>query len=248
MKLKYIIFAFIVCLCAFFIWNIIHLFTPVYHYGETSYRGKKVVALLAAESQSNVEVIASDANDMQPCPPELTNTISNTNLFTLAEQQLLKSIPLLYTNLTPTSGPRGTVPVHLGWFDRWLGKARFQFTNSDMQDETAVYNGRLSGTQIVRNKAGDGYDIYGLGMDPLGHVPEFQLVQIKHGGHHGVYPGVYNGLYVQIHGEHCIEWMRFSNGMAVDQWLYWAPDNTNLVRWARFKEPYDYMKYNRKGS
>jgi len=254
MKYKYFIVVFFVCVLLFVllvIWNALPPFTPAYHFGETNCHGNKVMPLLDAESQSNLEVIVNGGDDKQSCPPELTNTISNTNLFTLEEQQLLKSIPVLYGHVTPTSGPPGTVPVHLGWLDRWLGKVRFQFTNSDMQDELMVHHGRLFGPHIIRNKTGNGYDIYdGPYADNSsaygGPGISFMLIQIKHGGHHGVYPGVYNGLYVQIQGEHCIQWMRFSNGMAVDKWLYWDPDGTNLDIWAKFKEPYDYMKYSRR--
>jgi hypothetical protein len=167
------------------------------------------------------------------CPPEYTNVLSNTNLFTPDEQKLLKAIPLLYGNITPTSGPPGSVLVHLDWFRKWLngGKVRFQFTNSDMRDDMAFNPFGQAGIHYVRNKAGDGYDINFIGGSGfVGPGPEFQLTQYKH--------GVQDGLWVAMHDDHCMRWMRFSNGLAVDQWLLWEPNGDKLSIWVKFKAPY----------
>ena len=60
-------------------------------------------------------------------------------------------------------------------------------------------------------------------------VSEFWFHQIKH--------GVYDGLDVHIiRGENCVEWMRYSNGMAIDKWLYWSPYGDKLMIWAKFKK------------
>jgi hypothetical protein len=159
-------------------------------------------------------------------------------LFTPDEQKLLKAIPLEYGNVTTNSGPPGTVRLSLHrWRDlNWI--AYFQYTNSDMQDK--VVFGRPQ-THYVRNKAEDGYDIHYWTEEYRGTaVPEFQLSQFKH--------GVPNGLFVELHGDRCAQWMRFSNGLAVEQWLYWTPDNQKLDIWVKFKEPYDYLKHSRRSS
>jgi hypothetical protein len=214
---------------------------------------------LDIDSLTNVDIIVSGGEHEQPCPPELTNSLSNTNLFTPNEQKLLREIPLLYGNITTNSGPPGTVLLSLRRKSLWgivpseYMVARFQFTNSDMVDEVLFdhYGRTVGGPHIVRNKAGDGYDVKALRIEPDsgygGPAPEFQFAQIKHGGHHGVYPGIYDGLWVDIRGDHCISWMRFSNGLAVDQWLYWSPYGNKLSIWVKFKEPYDYWEHSRTG-
>lgn len=59
-------------------------------FGQAVRPEKKVISSFDAASQSNVDVIASgNMDDAVPCPPEYTNVISNTNLFTLGEQKLL---------------------------------------------------------------------------------------------------------------------------------------------------------------
>jgi len=198
--------------------------------------GKKFEPRLDWNSQSNIEVFVADAGDALPCPPEYTNLISNTNLFTLEEQQLIKSIPLLYGSVTSTSGPPGTVVVHLNWYHKWLnqwhnlGTMRFQFTNSDVCDNVSA------NIHHVRNKSGDGYDVHYRVEEEHGvTVPDFRLIQYKR--------GVLDGLRVDIHGDHCIQWLRFVNGLAVDRWLWWNPNGEKVVIWVKFNEPYDFMAH-----
>jgi hypothetical protein len=69
-------------------------------------------------------------------------------------------------------------------------------------------------------------------------VPNFWLIQYKH--------GVPDGLRINILDDHCEQWMRFSNGLAVDQWLWWDSSGKLLVR-VKFKAPYDYLKHSRTG-
>jgi hypothetical protein len=134
-------------------------------------------------------------------------------------------------------------PIESSYGTFWYWTSRFQFTNSDVIDEVTP-GGDLS-IHKVMNKNGDGYDLrfntYNNGgsvssgyAGPLG--PEFWLHQIKH--------RVYDGLDVHIvRGENCVEWMRYSNGMAVDKWFYWSPFSDKLLIWAKFKEPYDISKH-----
>jgi hypothetical protein len=53
---------------------------------------QKFIGSLNAASQSNLEVIASgDMDDKVRCPPEYTNVISDTNLFTPAGHAVLQT-------------------------------------------------------------------------------------------------------------------------------------------------------------
>jgi hypothetical protein len=51
---------------------------------------------LPANIQSNIVLIVTNT---QPCPKEYTNVLSNTNLFTLAEQKLFNDISLIHKNV-----------------------------------------------------------------------------------------------------------------------------------------------------
>ena len=142
--------------------------------------------------------------------------------------------------MTSNSGPVGSVlvdfkakPIESQYGIFWYWTARFQFTNSDMWDE--VTPGGDMKKHKVRNKDGDGYDIEYLGKTlgsgyggPGG--ASFWFHQVKH--------GVYDGLSVQIeHGDHCRDWIQYSNGLAVDKWLGWAPHDNKLGLWLKFKKP-----------
>ncbi len=58
-----------------------------------SHAERLIFPFLKPESQSNIIVTANWEHPL-PCPSEYTNLISNTNLFTPAEQRLIKEIPL----------------------------------------------------------------------------------------------------------------------------------------------------------
>jgi hypothetical protein len=168
-------------------------------FAQTNHPAKKFIGSYDAASQSNVDVIASgNMNDAVPCPPEYTNVISNTNLFSPAEQQLLKEAQSYLTNNT-YSGPI----IH-----------------------------------HVRDKSGVGYDLYDDGLatgSGYGGVVvgshEYSFIQIKN--------GVNDGLKVEIENDHCVQWLCYSNGWAVDKWLQWAPYGNKLILWAKFNEPFD---------
>lgn len=214
-------------------------------FGQTNNSPKKLLQGFDAASQSNIDVIASGFGDEVPCPPEYTNVISNTNLFTPDEQKLLNDITLTYGDETSNSIPPGSVmvsfkatPIQTSWGTRWDWVARLQFTNTDLTDE--ITPGGDLYRHKVRNKDGDGYDfnITPTKFDLVPHDytgvagPAFWFQQIKH--------GVKDGLYVEvIHGDHCSQWMRYSNGWAVDKKLYWDPNYNKLMVWAKFKEPFD---------
>jgi len=102
-------------------------------------------------------------------------------------------------------------------------------------------NSTQRGIVKVRDKAGDGYDLYDAGNESDsgfggGSGRNYWFQQIKH--------GVKDGLWVEvIHDDHCERWMRYSNGMAVDKWLEWTAYGNKLMLWAKFKEPYDISRF-----
>lgn len=202
---------------------------------------------LDTDSMGDIEVIANanGPQGSQPCPPGLANAISNTNLFSLEEQQLIKSIPAIFGSNAPYSGPAGTAVVHPSWSKRWFdrGNMVFQFTNLELKDKVWFDQYGYPETHHVRDSAGNGFDLIfdGMERDPQknhGDSPQFSLSQFKH--------GVQDGIQVVILGEHCVRWLRFSNGLAIDQWLYWSPDGSQLDIWVKFKKPYDYLEHSKK--
>ena len=210
---------------------------------QTNYLAKKITGGLDDPSQSNVEVLVSGMADARPCPPEYTNVISNTNLFTPDEQELLSKIPIEYGYVTTNSGPPGSIlvsyetwPILTEWGTNWQWVARFQFTNSGFSDE--VRPGGELFRHKVRNKAGDGFDLGIIPNPPEnsgfggGGGPEYWIHQIRH--------DVKDGLFVGVeHGNRCSQWMRYSNGMAVDKQLFWDPNYPRLILWKKFTQPYD---------
>src|ERR1035437_9498622 len=216
-------------------------------FGPGSLSARETMLIHYGACRSNIDLIASGSfDDEVPCPPEYTNIISNTNLFTQEEQRLLNEIPVKYGNVTSNSGPAGSVlisyratPVSQNWGTEWLWLSRFQLTNSDLTDEVSPGGDLLR--HVVRNKAGDGFDLNINPNEPGsssfggGSGPMYWFKQVKH--------GVKDGLSVEIvHGDHCSSWMRYSNGMAVDKWLGWDPNKPYLIIWTKFKQPCDIDK------
>jgi hypothetical protein len=165
------------------------------------------------------------------CPLQYTNVISNTNLFTFEEQNLLTQIPLKYKNVTTNSGPAGSILTSLiKTNDNFV--ALFQYTNSDEQDEITFIKKEWK-TVKLRTKSGDGYDAYLDSGDMYG-IPYLSFQQIKH--------DAVNGLAVNFYGEHCEDWMRCVDGKVVSKWLQWGRDENYLLE-IKIKAPLDYFKY-----
>jgi hypothetical protein len=200
-------------------------------FGQTNQTKQPLIDFLDPDSQTNI-IIIRNGKGSPPCPPQYTNLVSNTNLFSPAEQKLLQEVVLKYKNVTTNSGPPGSILASLNKDTNGYWVARFQYTNSEMQDEVTF------GIEKVAkhlNKSGDGY---GVSMDyMLGRSAEsiFNFCQLKH--------GVKDGLSVDYYDNgHCLTWMHFSNDMAVGKWLEWNSDG-GLRLEAEFKTPYDFRKY-----
>src|SRR5205085_1884200 len=70
-------------------------------FGQTNVQ-RQFIPFLDKESQSNVDVTVCNFNGT-PCPPELTNTLSNTNLFTPADVETIMEVFAKYKNITTNS-------------------------------------------------------------------------------------------------------------------------------------------------
>jgi hypothetical protein len=210
---------------------------------QTNHPAKRIIGNPGNTGQNGVQVIVSGMADAVPCPPEYNNVISNTNLFTPDEQELLNRIPIEYGYVTSNTGPTGSIlvsheawPMLTEWGTNWEWVTRFQFTNSDFLDEVRPGGDLLRNK--VRNKAGDGFDLNIIRNRPGssgfggGDGPDYWFQQIKH--------GVKDGLFVEVeNGDRCMQWIRFSNGMAVDKELFWDANHPRLILWKKFTEPYD---------
>jgi hypothetical protein len=206
----------------------------------TSHAERLIFPFLTLESQSNI-IVTADFDHPRPCPPEYTNLISNTNLFSLAEQKKLKEVTLKYQNVTTNSGPAGS--VFKGWglrqekIETWTNTfwvACFAYTNSDAQEE--IYQ-TSPGTIVARfrRQAGDGYDVSVIN----GSIFAYQEYKNR----------LLDGLYAVLHDpnhpeekEHCGMWARFAKGKIMGKYLMWGQDNKIVVE-AEFPKPFDFLKY-----
>jgi len=205
----------------------------------TSQAERMIFPLLTLESQSNI-IVTADFDHPKPCPPEYTNLISNTNLFSLAEQKKLKEVTLKYQNVTTNSGPAGSIFKRWGLrqekVETWTNTfwvACFAYTNSDNQDEICQ-NSPGCVVARFRARAGDGYDVSVIN----GSIFAYQEYKNE----------LLNGLFVVLHDpnnpsdqEHCGMWSRFVKGKILGKFIVWGKDG-KIQDLAEFKEPFDFLK------
>jgi len=193
-----------------------------------------VFPLLLPECQSNI-VITADPDHRRTCPPEYTNLISNTNLFSPAERKLLKEIPLKYKEVTTNSGPDGTVfngyalrQWTVGKFSKTFQVSCFAYTNSAAQVEIAFMDSRQT-IASFRTQSGDGYDV---------NLIDGRLVQYQEHKN-----GVLDGLLMKsvFDADHCNEWARFVKGKILGKYIMWDGDSRILAE-AEFKKPFYFVK------
>jgi hypothetical protein len=210
-----------------------------------------IFPFLPLERQSSV-LVTADLEHPKPCLPEYTNLLSNSNLFSLAEQEKLKAVALKYKNVTTNSGPYGTVfkgfalrqedGVKLTDKSIWIeamntfSVACFTHTNSGAKEELAsFFNGEIIAR--FRTQTGDGYDVLLIG----GVINKYQ--EYKN--------GLLDGLFVEIHDpnnldddNHCISWARFTKGKICGKYLMWDDNLDNqIVVMAEFKKPFDVLRF-----
>ncbi len=202
-------------------------------FGQAETSKQPLLDTLDADSQTNVLVIRNEGSPLPPCPPEYTNLISNTNLFSAAEQILLHEIVQKYKDVTTNSGPAGSILVGLNKDTNGFWVANFQQTNSDVRDEITF--SFVKKRIMCLNKNGDGYGasveyLFGKSDDATVDVCQF-----KHNLRDGLIVSFYNN-------GHCLTWMRFSNGLAIGKWLEWNSVG-GLTTEVEFRTPYDFERH-----
>jgi len=225
------------------------------------------IPFLDPASQSNVTVTVSSVFAKEaPCPPEYTNSLSNTNLFTTEEQMWIKEVLVKYKNVTTNSGPPGTILVNLYktnfiapplyWVktnEYWmihrtneLWVANFQYTNSGAREEISF--GKSVAAKFT-NKSNDGYaaSIAWVGSGSL-----LTFSERKHGSASGVLVRI-EDLHSQgtdwdyrradFSGGHLQEYMQMTNGMLLGKWFMWNVSSGGLMLEAESKVPYDWNNH-----
>lgn len=189
------------------------------------------------ENKTNISFIVDTP---KLCPPEFTNVIANTNLFSSVEKKLLTEIPLVYASVTTNSGPPNSVFLGCGkesWpLTEHYRYAIFQLTNFNAQVKVFFVE-RHKGSEawisdkkewlIYRDSSGSGYDV---SFFDNGSIQSFR--QFKH--------NQLNGIWADFDGDHCSAWMRFIGGRAFGNWLVWNRSGS-LYMEAEFKLPFDFI-------
>lgn len=229
------------------------------------------IPFLEPASQSNVVVtVLSMSTKGDPCPAQFTNTLSNTNLFTLKEQKMIGDALVKYKNVSTNSGPPGTVLVNcyqtnvvvppLYWMETnatrnfhrtnefWV--SCFQYTNSEAQEEIRFYHGGWAAK--FKNGSNDGYT---ASIARTGNGSLLTVTERKYGSD--------SGLLVRFDDSHAQgttwdyhladfndgrlqEYMQTTNGLAFGKWLVWNASTGGLIMAAECKEPYDWNNHRMK--
>jgi hypothetical protein len=211
--------------------------------GMTAHAEQLIFPYLRPESQSNI-IVTADPEHRISCPPEYANLLSNTNLFSAAEVQQLKAIPLKYKNITTNSGPAGTIFNGLAkrqWiaelgYGNAIGTAItifqvscFAYTNSAAWEEIS-FTSYMGAIVNFRTESGDGYNVQLIN----GRVIRYE--EYKN--------GVLDGLNESqgFDEDHCTTWSRFVKGKIVGKFIAWN-EGGDIFAEAEFKEPFDFLKY-----
>jgi hypothetical protein len=225
-------------------------------FAQTNQAKRLFVPYLDEESQSNVIVTISGIQ--QPCPPEYTNTLSNTNLFTPEEQKVIADIFIKYKNVTTNSGPPGTI-LSAFYRTNYVINVRnrtvavendvadFKYTNFDAHEQITIKGG-LSAKFL--NTSGEGYNVFFVGT---GNGTMLQYIERKGGVRNGIL-AEFEDMQWQgtnwdfrradfITNSHLVEYRQYTNGMVFGKYLMWNPRNNDLFLEADFKQPYDFEKY-----
>lgn len=223
-------------------------------YGQTNQADKLRIPFLDKESQSNV--LATVLGE-QPCPLEFTNTLSNTNLFTLEQQNTIRKVFSKYKNTSTNYGPSGTVQTGLyktnflirtekGAADVETWVASFEYTNFEAHEEIR-FGGGFSAK--FRNGTNDGYNVF---FTRTGNGTLLSFGEVKQ--------NLISGLFVRFEdnhpqgmtwdyrlanfdGNHLEEYRYYTNRMICGKFFMWNPRNNNLMLKAEFKVPYDFEKH-----
>lgn len=207
-------------------------------FGQNDSSKHLVFPFLSVKSQGDI-VVTADLNNPINCPISYTNLLSNTNLFSQAEQIKLNEISKKYANVTTNSGPAESEfagfgirqSSFMGDTDVFLVSC-FVYTNIAAKEEIDFHNDG----QIVsrfRTQAGDGYDVKLID----GRLFQYQEYR----------KSVLEGLYIAIKispspGEDkCGSWARFRGGKILGKFFGWDDDGKIVIE-AEFKRPFDFVK------
>ena len=215
------------------------------------------IPFLDTVSQSNVAVTVSDFfGNGERCPTQYTNLLSNTNLFTEHDKELIHDVLLKYRNVSTNSGPPGSklidlsktnciVPVVKLTNSYW--RAVFEYTNSGAQDELIFIDSGI--TARFQKKNGDGYIV---GLRRLDGVLSYLVEQTRWGKGEGLNVE-FNDIREttdsaerapeNFEENHVTSWRRMTNGDIIGKWFVWNPENNNLILAAEFKMPYNLEKH-----
>lgn len=224
---------------------------------QTNPAGRLFIPFLDKESQSNVTVAVCDFGHGQLCPLKYTNTLSNTNLFTLEEQKKIREVFVKYNNVTTNIGPPGAVLTALyktNYTIKAVGRtveaedwiAHFQYTNFAGYEEVRFGGGVFA---RFRDAFNNGYNV---SFNRTGDGTLLTFGTIKQ--------NIIDGLFVRFDdnypqgetwdfrlahfdGNHLEEYVNYTNNMLIGKYLMWNPINSNLGLEADFKEPYDFKKH-----
>ncbi len=177
-----------------------------------------------------------------------TNLISNTNLFSRQEQQLLQEVVKKYNKLTTNAPPFGSVLVNLertngfwwGHYSYPKSDAREDIRFGDRLSKPVVASGRGYATFVdqlgpdvtiakFRYKDEDGYDVLLCQPEPM------FLVQIR--------GGVPDGLFIEIQRDHFSEFVHFVHGRALGKWFIADRHGARKVFEIKVQSPVDYFRY-----
>ena len=120
------------------------------------------VYFLEEKSQKSILFAVCTLSHPIPCPLELTNRLSDTNLFSEEERRELMGILLKYKNVTTNAGPLGSVLTELDQAKFGKDKeegflARFTYSNTLVQDEVLFLT---NGERFVKFQSSPGNGFY----------------------------------------------------------------------------------------
>lgn len=216
-----------------------------------------LIPYLEPESQSNISVMISGQE--RPCPPQYTNSLSNTNLFTSEDFHSISGVFEKYTGVTTNVGPAGTLLTRVAKTNYIVKSAQRYFTNEswvlnckytnlNANERITLSGGGLSSR--FRTLANDGYDIYFVRS---GAGTMLQFWEIKNNVFNGVHVA-FEDLRSQDEGWNfrfaqfttntpLMEYRQYTNGLVYGKFFMWDPRTRNLTMQAEFKAPYDFEKH-----
>jgi len=228
--------------------------TPLF--SQPAHAERLFVPFMNKESQSNVIVSVSDFGSGQTCPDQFTNSLSNTNLFSLETQEEVRSAFSKYKLVTPTRGPSGTILVdsfktnyQLKIYNKVVNSEEiisiFQYTNRDGRELIKYGSGLWA---EYRNASNDGYN---FSFNRTGVGTQLGFGEVKNNKPSGVFvrfedmhpQGIsWSPKDADFIDSRLSEYRQYTNGFVLGKFLMWNVNNGNLLIKAEYTAPYDWKK------